>query len=43
MDRLIVYRSHSLHSGIIPADVAHPADPRHGRLTGNLFARYRTG
>ena len=43
MDRLIVYRSHSLHSGIIPAHVAHPADPLRGRLTGNLFARYRTG
>jgi hypothetical protein len=43
MDRLIVYRSHSLHSGIIPADVAHLADPQRGRLTGNLFARYRTG
>ena len=43
MDRMIVYRSHSLHSGIIPADVDHPADPLRGRLTGNLFARYRTG
>lgn len=43
MDRLIVYRSHSLHSGIIPADVGHLADPGRGRLTGNLFARYRTG
>jgi hypothetical protein len=43
MDRLVVYRSHSLHSGIVPPDVAHPADPRRGRLTGNLFARYRTG
>ena len=43
MNRLVVYRSHSLHSGIIPAEVAHPADPPRGRLTGNLFARYRTG
>jgi len=43
MDRLVVYRSHSLHSGVIPGDVAHPADPQRGRLTGNLFARYRIG
>jgi Family of unknown function (DUF6445) len=41
MDRMLVYRSHSLHSGIIVPDLAHPADPHTGRLTGNLFAIYR--
>lgn len=41
MDRIVVYRSHSLHSGIIVPGLAHPADPRTGRLTGNLFAIYR--
>lgn len=42
MNRMLVYRSHSLHSGVIPEDVHHLADPRRGRLTGNLFAIYRT-
>ncbi|MBO9621152.1 MAG: hypothetical protein J7500_00415 [Sphingomonas sp.] len=41
MDRMLVYRSNTLHSGIIPADLPHPADPRSGRLTGNLFGIYR--
>lgn len=41
MNRILVYRSNMLHSGIIPAGVPHPANPRHGRLTGNLFAIYR--
>lgn len=41
MDRIVVYRSHSLHSGIIVPGLPHPADPRAGRLTGNLFAIYR--
>ena len=42
MDRILVYRSHTLHSGIIRPGRAHSADPCTGRLTGNLFARYRT-
>lgn len=41
MDRIVVYRSHLLHSGIIVPGLPHPADPRTGRLTGNLFAIYR--
>lgn len=43
MDRIVVYRSHSLHSGIIVPGLPHPADPQRGRLTGNLFAIYRPG
>lgn len=43
MDRVVVYRSHSLHSGIIVPGLPHPADPRRGRLTGNLFAIHRSG
>jgi len=42
MNRIVVYRSNTLHSGIIPAGITHPADARRGRLTGNLFAIYRT-
>lgn len=41
MNRMLVYRSNTLHSGIIPAELAHPSDPRSGRLTGNLFGIYR--
>jgi hypothetical protein len=41
MDRLLIYRSFSLHSGIIPPGLAHPADPGAGRLTANIFADYR--
>lgn len=40
MDRLLIYRSFSLHSGIIPPGLPHPADPRAGRLTANIFADY---
>ncbi|TFI58516.1 hypothetical protein E2493_09695 [Sphingomonas parva] len=39
-DRLLVYRSFSLHSGIIPAEATFAADPRLGRLTANLFVDY---
>lgn len=42
MDRILVYRSNSLHSGIIVPGLPHPPDPVSGRLTGNLFAIYRT-
>jgi len=40
MDRLLIYRSFSLHSGIIAPDRPLPADPRTGRLTANVFADY---
>lgn len=43
MNRMLVYRSNTLHSGIIPAELPHPADPWSGRLTGNLFGIYRRG
>lgn len=36
-NRLLVYRSCSIHSGTIPSDAALSADPRRGRLTVNLF------
>lgn len=40
-NRMIVYRSNVLHSGVIAPGIEHSADPTSGRLTGNLFARYR--
>jgi hypothetical protein len=40
MDRLIVYRSFSLHSGIIAPESPLSDDPRRGRLTANLFLDY---
>ena len=36
-DRLIIYHSTLLHSGIIPRGMKLSADPREGRLTANLF------
>lgn len=36
-NRLLVYRSCSLHSGVIPSDARLSADPRLGRLTVNIF------
>jgi hypothetical protein len=39
-DRLIVYRSRLLHSGLIPPAIDLPADPRRGRLTANIFVGY---
>ncbi|WP_082516112.1 DUF6445 family protein [Sphingomonas sp. Leaf412] len=36
-DRLVVYRSRLLHSGVIPDPGALDADPRTGRLTANIF------
>lgn len=38
-DRLLIYRGGLLHSGIIPPGTDLGPDPRHGRLTGNLFVR----
>jgi hypothetical protein len=40
-DRVIVYRSRTLHSGQIGADAALIDDPRKGRLTANIFVNYR--
>lgn len=40
-DRLILYRAALLHSGQITALPDRAADPRHGRLTGNLFLQCR--
>jgi hypothetical protein len=39
-DRLVVYRSRLLHSGLIPPGATLPADPRSGRLTANIFVGY---
>jgi hypothetical protein len=36
-DRMIIYQGSLLHSGIIPEDMSFSADPRHGRLTANIF------
>lgn len=40
-NRVIVYRSRTLHSGHIPAPTALSPDPRVGRLTANIFLTYR--
>jgi hypothetical protein len=39
-NRLLLYRSCTLHSGIIPAGSSLSTDPRNGRLTLNLFVDY---
>lgn len=36
-NRMLVYRSCSIHSGTIPSDTPLSADPRVGRLTVNIF------
>jgi Family of unknown function (DUF6445) len=40
-DRLILYPSNLLHSGLIPSDMALSLDPAQGRLTANFFIGYR--
>jgi hypothetical protein len=40
-DRVIVYRSRTLHSGLIAPDAPLSEDPRRGRLTANIFVNYR--
>ncbi len=40
-NRLIVYRGWTLHSGLIPPDLAFSPDPRTGRLTINTFLQAR--
>lgn len=42
-DRLIMYHSCLLHSGVIPPGMTFSSDPREGRLTGNLFLIARRG
>lgn len=39
-DRLIVYRSCLLHSGLVGDPSLLSADPRAGRLTANIFLTY---
>jgi hypothetical protein len=41
-DRLLVYRSQHLHSGQIGSPDKLNDDPRHGRLTANIFVNYRS-
>lgn len=38
-DRIVLYRAALLHSGLIARRPAFAADPRRGRLTGNLFVQ----
>jgi hypothetical protein len=38
-DRMVIYHSSLLHSGVIPPDMSFSADPREGRLTANFFLR----
>jgi hypothetical protein len=38
-DRLIIYQGSVLHCGIIPPGMNLDPNPRHGRLTANLFVR----
>lgn len=40
-DRLIIYRSRLLHSGIIRAPAELSPEPAKGRLTANIFVNYR--
>ncbi len=40
-DRVVAYQGGLLHSGRIPQNMAFSEDPRHGRLTANLFVRGR--
>lgn len=40
-DRLVLYRAGLLHSGLVGTPAADAADPRRGRLTGNLFLQCR--
>jgi Family of unknown function (DUF6445) len=39
-NRLLVYRSCSLHSGVVPSSSSLSADPRLGRLTANIFVDF---
>jgi hypothetical protein len=39
-NRLLIYRSCTLHSGALPPDFDRSADPREGRLTANIFVDF---
>jgi hypothetical protein len=39
-DRVLIYPSNLLHSGIIPKEMPLIADPRRGRITSNIFVTY---
>ena len=39
-NRLVAYRSFTLHSGIVDPTGDLPADPARGRLTANFFVDY---
>jgi hypothetical protein len=39
-NRLVAYRSFTLHSGIVDPDAPLPDDPRRGRLTATFFVDY---
>lgn len=41
LDRVLIYRSRLLHSGMIPPDASLSDDPRRGRLTSNIFVNFR--
>ena len=38
-NRVMLYQGCLLHSGVIPPDFTFSADPRRGRLTGNIFVQ----
>ncbi|ESQ77455.1 DUF6445 family protein [Asticcacaulis sp. AC402] len=38
-NRALIYPGRLLHSGLLPDDFNFSPDPRHGRLTGNIFIR----
>jgi Family of unknown function (DUF6445) len=40
-NRVVIYRSATLHSGMIPSDSTFDPDPRKGRLTANAFLLFR--
>ena len=40
-NRMVIYRSATLHSGMIPPDATFDPDPRKGRLTANTFLMFR--
>lgn len=42
-NRLLIYRSCSIHSGTVPSDAGLSADPRSGRLTVNVFLDFAPG
>jgi hypothetical protein len=42
-DRLVIYRSRLLHSGVVDPSLGLSADPRRGRLTANAFFAFSQG